>query len=1348
MISDHVQAPYRIGFDIGGTFTDFILADEASGRLHLHKCLTTPEDPSIAALAGLSDLLEGAGVDLAQVGHIVHGTTLVTNSIIERSGARLGLLTTRGFRDILEMGTEQRYDIHDLFLTFPEPLASRRDRREIAERVSRDGAVLEAIDPDAVRREVRDLVGDGVEALAVCFLHAYRNPVHERLVRDLVRSEFPDLPVSISSDVHPQINEYERTSTTAANAYVQPLMSAYVRRLDRALRERGFRGRFHLIQSSGGLTAPETAEALPIRFLESGPAGGAQASALAGRAIGHADLLSFDMGGTTAKASLIQDGEPDIAPMLEAARVRRFKKGSGLPVHAPVIDMMEIGAGGGSIARVDDLGLLKVGPESAGAEPGPACYGQGGAQPTVTDANLLLGYLDPGYFLGGRMALDTAAAESAMAGLAARLGLSVAEAAWGVYDLVSENMAGAARVHIVEKGRDPRRYAMVAMGGAGPLHAARVARKLGVREVVVPPASGAASALGFLVSPVAYELSRSAPMRLANPDFAGVGALLGELETEGRARLAAAGVDDGVSVQRLADMRLRGQMHQISVPLPAEPLSAVNLPAVVEAFTAEYQRRYTHLYEGAEIEVLNWRVVCTGPTPALSARLAGSDGDAGDAGADCDARADRDAHDGRPARTDRTEAGSRALKGHRRAWVPEREAFAEVPVHDRYAMRAGTVVEGPAIVEEREATTIVPDACTLTVDESLNLRLSLAETSPPRIVVGTDTALEQAVARIEADPIGLEIMWSRMINIAEECWQTVIRTAFSLIIGEAQDFACEILDAEGRQIVHSPRAMPVFNLTLPIAVKAMIERHPPHTLEPGDVLVTNDPWLCAGHLFDIAVAVPVFRAGKVVAFCGVVGHVTDIGGTKDSLAAREIYEEGFQIPPMKLFRAGKPNEDLFTLLAENVRRPDQVLGDVHALVAAGLTGAERIGEFMEEYGTHDLEALATVVQKRAEAATRAAISALPDGRYEHRVEADGLDTHMTFPIRIAIEGDEIEVDFEGAPPQMDRGGSNCTLTYTKAHATYPLKCILTPEVPGNAGCYRAMRVTAPQRSIMNCDRPLAVNMRVRTGWYIAPDVFGALAKAAPDRVQAFTGLPSSALFYGVGPDGIFYSDHLFQGGGQGGSEHGDGHSALLYPTSAGNTSVELFETRVPALVLEKAFVTDSGGPGRQRGGLGQVISARKLDDDGKPCQVGLYPMGVLRPVPGLFGGKPGGRAGGRVSRPGGEVHDVGVGALSVLESSEEYAELRVAGGSGFGDPMERPFEAVQRDLDAGYVTTEGARRDYGCVVGEDGLIDRAASERLRTGRTERPPGPAESPAPETTVSGPRQAPESSPVGAD
>ena len=1281
---------YRLGFDIGGTFTDFILADTKAQRLHLHKCLTTPEDPSIGALSGMSELLRDAGVGLAEVGHVVHGTTLVTNAIIERKGARLGLLTTRGFRDILEMGTEQRYDIHDLFLTLPAPLVSRPDRREIGERMSRDGEVLETLDRDAVRREARALCDAGVEAIAICFLHAYQNPAHERAARDLVRAECPDLPVSLSSDVHPQINEYERISTTVANGYVQPLMSAYVRKLDDALRERGFTGSFHLIQSSGGLTAPETAAALPCRFLESGPAGGAQATGLIGRMIGRTDVLSFDMGGTTAKAALIQDGEPDIAPMLEAARVHRFKKGSGLPVHAPVIDMIEIGAGGGSIARRDDLGLLKVGPDSAGAEPGPACYGQGGVEATVTDANLLLGYLDPDYFLGGRMRLDPAAAESTLGRLGAELGLTALETAWGVYDLVSESMAGAARVHIVEKGRDPRRYAMVAMGGAGPLHAARVARKLGVREVIVPPASGAASALGFLAAPVAYEASRSFPMRLAALDYAAVAALLEDLEAEGRARLAEAGVNDGITVQRRADLRLRGQMHELSTPLPAEPLVSANLGEVREAFAEEYQRRYTHLYDGAEIEVLNWRVVCTGPTGAVPTRLVGEE----------------------------TAMLRTALKGRRQAWVPGEGGLAEVPVYDRYALVPGAAIEGPAIIEEREATTIVPDACRVTVDAGLNLRLALAEAAPPRVVVGTDTGVDEAMARLEADPIGLEILWSRMINITEECWHTVIRTAFSLIIGEAQDFACEILDADGGQIAHSPRAMPVFNLTLPIAVNAMIERFPPATLAPGDVLVTNDPWLCAGHLFDIAVAAPVFRHGTVVAFCGVVGHVTDIGGTKDSLAAREIYEEGFQIPPMKLFRAGEPNEDLFTLLAENVRSPNQVLGDVHALVAACLTGAERIGEFMEEYGMHDLRALAAVVQQRAETAMRRAIAALPDGIYEHAIEADGIDDDATmrYPMRVAVRGDEIEVTFDGAPVQRDRGGSNCTLTYTQAHTTYPLKCIFSPEVPGNAGCYRPMTVSAPEGSVLHCHRPLSVNMRTRTGWYLGPNVFGALARAAPDQVQAFTGLPSSALFYGVGPDGIFYSDHLFQGGGQGASARGDGHSALLYPTSAANTSVELFESRVPVLVLQKALMADSGGPGRRRGGLGQVVTTRKLVDDGRPCQVGIYPLGVSKPIPGLFGGRSGALAGGSVTRAGEAPEGVGVGKLSVLHTPAERTELRVAGGSGFGDPLTRPFEKVQRDLDAGYVTPAGARRDYGCVVDVDGMIDQPASERMRAER--------------------------------
>ncbi len=1287
-MTDHPDR-YRLGFDIGGTFTDFVLLDGKSGEVRLHKCLTTPDDPSAGALEGLGEILTAAGLKLSDVGHLIHGTTLVANALIERTGARVGLLTTEGFRDILEMGAEQRYDIHDLFLEFPEPLVPRQLRRQVAERLNRDGEVVVPVDLEQAGREVADLVERGVEAIAVCFLHSYKNAAHEEAVGALIKAKFPDLPVSLSSAVQPELREFDRTSTTVANAYVQPLTGRYVGRLVESLKAQGFHGQFHLMQSSGGLAAPSVAASFPVRFLESGPAGGGMATAYFGVQVGQPDVISFDMGGTTAKACLIQDGRADVAPMMESARVHRFKKGSGLPIKAPVIDMIEIGAGGGSIARVDNLGLLKVGPGSAGADPGPACYGYGGTEPTVTDANLVLGYLDPDFFLGGRMALDGTAAAAAVGAIGEPLGLKAVEAAWGIYEIVCENMAGAARVHIVEKGHDPRRYAMVALGGAGPAHAARVARKLGVREFIVPPASGAASALGFLVAPISFERTRSLPCLVEEMDFGAVNHLLADLEAEGRRLLTEAGVaPEDVTVACSADMRLFGQMHEIKVPLPSEPLGESNVANVSAAFAEVYTRLYTHLYEGSRIQALHWRVLCSGPTPTVDmTRQAGTD------------------------------ASGDARKGSRQAYFPDAGGYVDVPVYDRYALEPGQNIAGPAIVEERESTTILPPGDTLTVDDHLNLRLTIGQTAALETVVPAGMPLEEAVARIENDPVGLEIMWSRLINVAEECWYTVIRTAFSLVIGEAQDFACELLDANGKQIAHSPRAMPVFNLTLPMAVKAMLKRYATEELKPGDVMITNDPWLCAGHLFDIAIAAPVFREDRVVAIVGIVGHVADIGGTKDSLNAQEIYEEGIQIPPMKLYREGRISEDVLDLIRENVRDSDQVIGDIHALVSASRTGGERLLRFMEEYGMHDLEALATVVQKRAEGAMREAIRKLPDGVYESEIWNDGLGTPERYPVSISVKGDELEVDFEGAPPQSLRGGSNCTLSYTQAHATYPLKCMLTPEVPGNAGCYRPFSVRAPKGSILNCDKPMAVNTRVRTGWYIAPNLFMALADAMPDRVQAFTGLPCSALFYGVDASDRTYNDHLFQGGGQGGSSHGDGKSGLLWPTSAGNTSIELFETRAPILVLEKAYLADTGGPGRQRGGLGQTIRARLLFDDARPSQVGLYPNGVAVPTAGLFGGKSGAlsRAAVRADSAG-EVSDVGVGALAILASPNEIAELDLAGGSGYGDPLVRPLEAVQSDLDGGYVTPEGARRDYGCVVGDDGRIDAAASEALRLGK--------------------------------
>ena len=1262
-------ARYRIGFDIGGTFTDFILLDAERSEIRLHKCLTTPHDPSVGALEGLGELLRAAGLTLADITDVVHGTTLVTNALIERSGARLGLITTRGFRDILEMGTEQRYDIYDLFLQFPDPLVPRRHRLEVTERMDRDGNALLPLEAAEVRAVAQRLAADGVQAIAICFLHAYRNPAHERAAAAIVRAAFPDIAVSISSDVVAELWEYQRCNTTCANAYVQPLMGRYIAKLERELHARGFHGELRFMHSAGGLLSAESARAFPIRMLESGPAGGGLATAFFGAAAGKADVISFDMGGTTAKACLIEGGRAEIAPMMEAARVHRFKKGSGLPIKAPVIDMIEIGAGGGSIAAIDEVGLLRVGPHSAGADPGPACYGRGGTEPTVTDASLLLGYYDPGFFLGGRMTLDRDASERALAHVGAKLGLSAIDTAWGIHRMVVENMAAAARIHIVEKGKDPRGYAMVGFGGAGPAHAAEVARVLGVKQVLIPPASGAASALGFLAAPLSFEQVRSHPVHLEAPHAAAtIETILGELTDAARARLIAAGVPAAdVVTERLADMRLEGQMHEISVPLPEGAITEAAMPAIRAAFATAYAARYTSVYGGVGVMAISFRVRCRGPLPQLSLTEAGA-----------------------------RSAGS-AQKGTRAAWFDD--GFVDTPVYDRYALPQGACITGPAIIEEREATTTIPPGDSVTVDATGTLAIDIGVADAPDARVTADTPIEQAAALIEADPVSLEIMWSRLITVVEEMWHTICRTAFSLIVSEAQDFACDLLDARGDSLAHSPRAMPVFNLTLPRAVKALLEKFPAETLKPGDVLVTNDPWLCAGHLFDIAVVTPVFRNGALVALTGTVGHVGDIGGTKDSLRAREIYEEGIQIPPMMLYRAGVANEDLFTLIAENVRKSEEVLGDIHSFIAANALGAERLLAFMDDYGMHDLRALASVVQTRAESAMRDAIRVLPDGVYHSEIWNNPLGEKLNYPLKITVQGDAIELDFAGAPAQLPQGGLNCTYSYTAAHATYPMKCLLSPQVRSNAGCYRPFTVAAPEGSILNCSKPASVNLRTRVGWYIAPNIFRALVDAAPAQVQAATGLPVAINVYGREASGHVYADHFFMGAGQGGSQHGDGKSALLYPTSAANTSVELMEARAPILVLEKSFVTDSGGPGKYRGGCGVRTRLRKLHDDGLPTLASVYPEGVGVTVQGLLGGLAGGGVRGVVLDPDGNVvHDCGTGELVTLTRTDRIVEVQLAGGAGFGDPRARPAALVEKDVAEGVVSPEAAARHYGFQI--------------------------------------------------
>ena len=689
----------RVGVDIGGTFTDLVVVDETTGAVRVGKVLTTPKDPAHGVEEGVHALLGEAGVAASSVRAVVHGTTLATNALIERKGAKTALLTTAGFRDTLEIRSEGRYDMYDLFIDPPAPLVPRHLRREVSERLLPDGSVLRPLDEAGARREIAALVGESVEALAVCLLHAYVNPAHERRLVALVREIAPDLPVSCSSDVVPEIREYERTSTTAANVYVVPLMARYLQDLEQRMVDLGLPGQLYVMQSSGGIALPEEARRLPIRLVESGPAAGALAAALSARERGEPRLLSFDMGGTTAKACVIDDGVPLVAREFEVARADRFKKGSGLPVRVPVIEMIEIGAGGGSIARVDRLGLLKVGPDSASADPGPACYGLGGRLPTVTDADLVLGYLDGDFFLGGRMCLDRGAAARAIDEQVARpLGLDVTRAAWGIHRLVNENMAAAARIHGIERGKDLRAYPLFAFGGAGPVHCWQVAKILKVPRILLPFGAGAMSAYGLLAAPLAFDFVRTRHERLDAPDWTAVNRLLEEMEAEGRERLSRAGVAAAdVSVKRVAEMRYLGQGHEVEAPLPAGTLSAESLAAITTNFEAAYRALYHRLPQGVPIEALNWRVTTAGPAPRVTMQPAA-----------------------------RRDGGARnALKGTRRAWFAEAHAYVDTPVYDRYALAPGTEFSGPAIVEERESTAVIGPGGRCRVDSGLTLVVEL-----------------------------------------------------------------------------------------------------------------------------------------------------------------------------------------------------------------------------------------------------------------------------------------------------------------------------------------------------------------------------------------------------------------------------------------------------------------------------------------------------------------------------------------------------------------------------------------------------------------------------------------------
>ncbi len=1217
----------RLALDIGGTFTDVVL--ERDGTHRGAKVLTTPDNPADGFMTAVSRIMSETGVQPGEVELIIHGTTLATNALIERKGAKTALIVTEGHRDSLEMAYENRFDQYDIHAERRPPLVPRELRLPVTERVNFLGEVLTPLDDESVRSILSVLLESGVEAVAIGLLHSYANPTHERRIAEILRQELPGMSLTLSSEVCPEIREYERQSTACANAYVQPLMARYLEDVQTRLAESGFACPCLMMTSGGNLVTIPTAQQFPVRLIESGPAGGAILAAHIAHSLGEDRVVSFDMGGTTAKICLIDEGEPMLSRSFEVDRAHRFMKGSGMPVKIPVVEMVEIGAGGGSIAGVDALGRIQVGPESAGAEPGPACYGLGGMRPAVTDANLAMGRIDPQGFAGGTMTLDTQAATAALAThVGSPMGLDATAAAEGVIEIVDENMASATRVHAVERGTEVVGRTMIAFGGAAPLHAARLAEKLGVERVIVPANAGVGSAVGMLLAPIAYEVVRSRYMRLSDFDASVVKELFEGMREEAVAVVRLGEPESDLRESRFAYARYVGQGHEIKVGLPEWEFAPGADESIRDSFEHEYERQYGRTVPGLDIEVLTWSATVSAEPPGVPIRLTSDDN------------------------ADRPET---VPNGTREIRFPGIGGAVEAGLYDRAALAKGSGLQGPAAIREDQTTTILPAGFSLSVNSRGDL------------VLERQLANERPAAGATATGVRDQVIWDRLIAIVEEQAQALIRTAFSTTVREAGDLSAGVFDLRGRMLAQAVTGTPGHVNAMAASVNFFLEKFPAESMEEGDVYLTNDPWMGTGHLFDFTVVTPAFRNGEPVALFASTVHVVDIGGSGFGPDAGQVYEEGLCIPILPLFKRGEANETVLEIVRANVREPVQVVGDLYSLTACNAVGARRLVSLMDEFGMNDVEGIGDHIIEASRAAMIAEIAKLPAGIYENEMTVDGYDRPVTYRAQLEIRPDAIEVRYDGTT-EMSSYGINSPLTYTQAYTSFGIRCVLGNNIPNNTGSLGVIRVSAPEGSILNAARPAAVNVRHVTGQMLPDVVLGCLEKARPGIAPAegASSLWNPMLSGGRGITGDHdygdaqpFSVTIFHSGGAGARPGRNGLSATAFPSGVRNTPVEVTESISPLIFRRKELRADSGGKGEFRGGEGQVIELAHAQ--GAPFAIFALFDRIDHPARGRNGGGTGAPGGIRLAS-GAKLKGKG----KQIVPAGDAVVLELPGGGGLG----------------------------------------------------------------------------------
>jgi N-methylhydantoinase A len=1319
-----------VGVDIGGTFTDLVVMDE-DGNVTTTKAATTPHALDEGVLAALQLVAESRNAPLeaflAEVASFGYGTTQATNALIERKGAKTGLITTRGFGDTIflqrllgmtagmsseELGWYSRR-------AYPEPIVPRRWVREIAERVDQAGNVLLALDEDGVRAALRDLLAEGVEALAVSFLWSFRNADHERRVAEIARELAGDeLFVSLSADICPVLGEYERTATTVLNSYLGPAVARYLEQIERRLRENGFCGTFSVLNSIGGVMGAGEAAERAVLLLASGPTGGVIGTRYLAEALGHDNVIATDMGGTSFDASLIIDGRPTVSGVTEVGKYH---------VRAPMVDIRAIGAGGGSIATVRD-GLISVGPESAGAHPGPVCYGRGGERATVTDADLVLGIIDPESFLGGRMKLDREAASRAVEEqIATPLGLTLLEAAAGIRRIVDSQMADTLRELTIGRGHDPRDFVLYAYGGAGPMHCAGYGAELGVRRIIVPTTSMVQSAYGALASDIHNSAERSYIVRGGGGPRAGwegldadeLEARFEELEARTRDAMQGYGVEErDLTLARSCDIRYRRQTNELIIPVPSKRLQTDDVRELVDRYEATYEDTYGKGagFREAGIEITTFRVDGVGRTrkPKIARALAGALSEPPE-------RRERDVYDRR------TESMQPTMVLHWSTLSPE----------DR--------VQGPAVIEHPTTTVYVGSDQAATVDGFGNLVIETAPVAPH--------AADRITAETAAtDPVTFEVIRNKLRTIAEEMAITLKSASGSPVVVGANDFNNGIYLADGSVVTMGPQVL-FHSATMSSVVRSIIEECSENPgIEEGDMFILNDPYRGAVHQHDMTIVAPIFHEGRRVAWAGTCAHQLDVGGMNFgswSFNATEVQQEAMLLPGLKLVERGVVRDDVWRTIMGMSRLP-LVLGlDLKAMIASNNVAIRRMLELIERYGADVVEWVMETELDVSEQQFRARLASMPDGTYRgvDFIEHDGHENRL-YEIRMAVHkrGDELIFDMDGSSPQAP-GFINCTRKGLLGSLFTSLLPILAPDIRWNEGLVRAIRVEAPEGSIVSATWPAPVSMASVAAMWVVSNVgvavLSRLASCLPQmRKEASAVTKGSIQIVTLGAadrDGVPWGTLLLDAMAGGGGAHphrdgldGGGDYCVPRPQVV---NVETLEAEGPLLYLYRHFVADTGGPGRTRGGASIGLAITPHDADALHAMLITHGVEVPNSA-GLFGGFEGSCNENALLPVGDGVRAVdrifeqkcvfdSVEARSLgskpgffpLSAGEVFA-YTFQGGGGYGDPIERSPQLVQQDLENGLVTGEGAARYYGVVV-VDGTVDAdaTAARRLEIRRT-------------------------------